>query len=684
MDERVKDVQVWLNKTYGGVSGFERAPENGRTGWSTIYSLREGLQYELGVSPLGEGFGDMTKSALSSVIGSLTPGYTGNIIKLIKGAFWCKGINPVDFNSKFNANLTNAISELQSDAGVEVDGQLSVNLMAALFDMSAFVLIDGKGVSGVREMQRYLNRKYSDELGILPCDGIYQRATNTALIFALQKVIGITGANGNYGPGTIAATPTVKEGASGDIVRIIQYGLYVNGFYEGSFDGEFGSAVADAVIKFRKFMNLPPFTSTTDLTVIKGLLTSNGNTDRDSIALDTSTQVSDKDIANFKRFGFSVMGRYLTGSVGVGSAKRDKNLTADEIKRIEKSGMAVYPLYEDGGYEIEYFSKKQGYKDGIIAAAKASELGFPKGTTIYFAVDVDIQDGDIEGTVEPYMRGVISALKSTDFEPGIYGTRNVCLYGEQVGMKNSFVADMSYGWSGNLGFRMPRNWAFDQFVEYPIGGTPIDQVAASGRDKGTKSFSPRKQETISPEDALKEIIKSLKKNVKIDLNDEEVTIMETPAVKVTLSASDEFSGSGDSPTFTISNGKLDSASITNWLKDKYGLNAGAVGLIVNQAGNFIASSSLSVGDVSITVSETNITDYKVSISCNIYKADNKLVTNELSLTLNYTIRPKITFPKIPELNLSKVTSVEAVGIVIVIAIATLLGLGPEALGGLLV
>ncbi len=116
---------------------------------------------------------------------------------------------------------------MQNDAGVTVSGKLTVNLMAALFDMSAFVLIEGQGKSGVRSMQRYLNGKYSDELGILPCDGIYQRATNTALIFALQKAIGIAGANGNYGSGTIAATPTVSQGANGEVVRIIQYGLYM-------------------------------------------------------------------------------------------------------------------------------------------------------------------------------------------------------------------------------------------------------------------------------------------------------------------------------------------------------------------------------------------------------------------------------------------------------------------------
>ena len=54
MDERVKEVQVWLNKTYKGVNGFEKAPENGRTGWATVYSLREALQHELGISTLGQ------------------------------------------------------------------------------------------------------------------------------------------------------------------------------------------------------------------------------------------------------------------------------------------------------------------------------------------------------------------------------------------------------------------------------------------------------------------------------------------------------------------------------------------------------------------------------------------------------------------------------------------------------
>ncbi|MEK4153469.1 hypothetical protein MHI00_17690, partial [Carnobacterium sp. FSL E2-0243] len=60
------------------------------------------------------------------------------------------------------------------------------------------------------------------------------------------------------------------------------------------------------------------------------------------------------------------------------------------------------------------------------------------------------------------------------------------------------------GFSGNLGFKMPKEWAFDQFIEMTVGRGdmlfPIDQVASSGRDAGVKNFdidSSQKVNTIS-------------------------------------------------------------------------------------------------------------------------------------------------------------------------------------------
>ena len=52
---------------------------------------------------------------------------------------------------------------------------------------------------------------------------------------------------------------------------------------------------------------------------------------------------------------------------------------------------------------------------------------------------------------------------------GIYGSRNVCTRVCNAGYAcSSFVSDMSTGFSGNLGFTIPNNWAFDQFATTTI------------------------------------------------------------------------------------------------------------------------------------------------------------------------------------------------------------------------
>lgn len=48
---------------------------------------------------------------------------------------------------------------------------------------------------------------------------------------------------------------------------------------------------------------------------------------------------------------------------------------------------------------------------------------------------------------------------------------------------------MSSGFSANLGYKMPKNWSFDQFFEYSLGGIDIDKVGVSGYwDNGQSSF----------------------------------------------------------------------------------------------------------------------------------------------------------------------------------------------------
>ena len=640
-DEAVRAVQKWLNKTYGSVAGFEQAPENGQTGWATIYSLRMGLQHEIGISALGEGFGDATKAALTSVVGSLKPGYKGNIAQLIQGAFWCKGINPgSDFNQNFSDATAQAFKTLQQNAGLSADGVVTVNLMAALFDMAAFSLVAG-GSAKVRSMQQYLNGRFSNNIGILPCDGIYQRDTNTALIYALQRAEGMSAevANGVYGQKTIDNCPVLSEGSTNsDAVRVLQYGLLVNGFEDIPTDGHFSSAVGDAVAAFSTMMNLDPITGrVAGNRVIKGLLTSNGDTTRDSIACDTSKQLTSADVAMLRKYGFSIVGRYLTGSVG--NDFIPKNLTTAEIKAITDGGMSVFPIYQDGGAELAYFTETQGVLDAMTAASTARLLGFPNGTIIYFACDVDIQEGNIDGTILAYMRGVNSGIAKSGYRAGIYGTRNVCAHVLKAGYAvRCFVSDMSTGYSGNLGYAMPMNWSFDQFVEYSIGSIPIDQVATdvAVSDPGTKIFTPG----VLPDSAKAVVVNDLMNGLVNDLvnfsaGKEYPFPVAIPDVYVTWSV-DFNVGSGP---IGIKDGVIDNVAVTKKFESSLGgiKDATSYQAVIDKSNVMKIGAKVTEGSIDYSIKTDQYGTVELDITVNVIKAK-KISNVDVNIAINWKIK----------------------------------------------
>ncbi|EOL43041.1 hypothetical protein RV11_GL003143 [Enterococcus phoeniculicola] len=492
-DELVLRTQKWLNKTYLKVSGYEKVPEDGHTGWATIYGLIEGLQHELGISPVVPNFGAGTKAAYETQItGKWGSDLSHNVVYLIQGAFWCKGIDPGGFDGIYSKILDSAVKKLKTYGGfTNPDGILSALWAKALFDMSAFTLLS-TGNARVQAMQRWLNANYYDYTGIMPCDGIYQRGTNEALIYSLQAEEGLSPeeATGTYGNLTTQLTPTLVEGENGQFVSILKFGLLVNGFYEiDDFGPLFSNYVGNKVKEFREFMILAPYNEIADVTVIKGLLSSAGHTERPADGADTSTQLTYTQIQTLLSNGLKFIGRYLTGTVGTGSEERDKFLTKNECEMLFDAGINIFPIYQDGGSYIEYFNRIYGYQDGENAGKAAIKLGIPRNVTIYFAVDLDILGDDIEGTVIEYFTGISQSLLEYGYTIGIYGTRNVCSKIINAGLaKYAFVADMSTGFSGNLGFPMPRQWTFDQFIEFAIGsgeGTVgIDNVAVSYKDQG--------------------------------------------------------------------------------------------------------------------------------------------------------------------------------------------------------
>ncbi|UNT97386.1 glycoside hydrolase domain-containing protein [Allobaculum mucilyticum] len=295
---------------------------------------------------------------------------------------------------------------------------------------------------------------------------------------------------------------------------IAQAALYFNGYNPGNFTGTFDTVMQTAVSNFQNFYALTGIGLVTpgeiNLATMKSLLTSKGDENRKSYGCDTATVLSPSQATALKNLGYTHVGRYLTGTVGLNYVP--KFLTFDEIQSIESAGLKVIPIYQDGGYYFDYFiGNLQGVSDAKTAIYAAKTIGLPAGSTIYFAVDYDFTEPQVKNLIVNYFEKIhsvfISSENDKNYKAGIYASRRACtLVFERQLVECSYVSDMSTGYSGNLGYPIPSNWAFDQFAEIDLTtASPtfdIDKVAVSGRDNGIEKFDTVPKLSVSSQENL--------------------------------------------------------------------------------------------------------------------------------------------------------------------------------------
>ncbi|MBC2104271.1 glycoside hydrolase domain-containing protein [Listeria booriae] len=675
MDEMVRQVQSWLNKTYDkyvAKGDFQTIPENGKTGWTTVYALTRALQIELGISPTADNFGPTTEKLFKPLTIGASDAKPTNINYILQGAFYCKGYSPGGFTGVFGGQTQIAVKMFQKDAGLATqDGVVSTIIMKSLLDMSAFQTVSG-GTYGVRTVQQNLNRDYSAWIGkLVPCDGLYGRDTNTSLIYALQKEEGMarTTANGNFGPGTTTSlTNLIPTFASNKaLVLLLQYSLACNGLPINQFSGVYDAETTNLVKRYQEFMKMSITTGAITMGTFKALLSSAGDTNRSATACDTSYVLNTDQIDTLWNAGYRYVGRYLTGNVIRGGVRVPKAMNPAEIAAILKKGLKIFPIYQDGGYEIPYFEVPfQGISDGYKAIDAAYNLGFPAGTTIYFAVDLDAYDYQITDLIIPYFQNLRAAFKQNQalrsYQIGVYGARNVCSRLKSAGLvDNVFVADMSTGFSGNLGFPMPDDWAFDQYFEMSIGTgngkLDIDKVTYSGVDKGVSAVTPppasdtpnsaaiNRARLLKIRDVLygnSSLAALVDDKVTFDLELEKTNVrVISPNLSVMFKASAKLTNPGDGDTtITVKDGKVNAAfesELAGWIGTLSTEDANNTKKIIADLaakivlGNIIVKWAPVANKLTITltanVPEIEVTDkYKTSASMSvtfIFDNDNK-------------------------------------------------------------
>jgi peptidoglycan hydrolase-like protein with peptidoglycan-binding domain len=252
--------------------------------------------------------------------------------------------------------------------------------------------------------------------------------------------------------------------------------------------------LAQEVRAFQSFVGLP-VTGEGDFSTWASLLVSHGDQDRRGAACDGVTKITPARAETLRSQGITYVGRYLTNPSR--TSLPEKAIQPGELSTIKDQGLRCFPIYQTFGRDATDFSYALGRAAGYAATNAAEDHGFRHGTLIYFAVDFDILDHEVTSSILPHFKGVEDSMARVGdpYRIGIYGPRNVCTRVAQAGHSvSSFVSDMSYGFSGNYGYPLPADWAFDQFVTRTIGSgdgrIEIDNVVASGRDTGQNSFDP--------------------------------------------------------------------------------------------------------------------------------------------------------------------------------------------------
>ncbi|WP_432023597.1 glycoside hydrolase domain-containing protein [Streptomyces parvus] len=511
MDEKVLDAQKWVNSTYGGVTGYARCPEDGRIGWSTMESLVMGLQHELGISPLVASFGPTTMSRLQA-LGDIGFGWNknANIVRILQHGLFCKGYWGANGYGEYGAVTVEAVKKLRVDMGLPEGGTgtqggiTTAKIYKCILNMDAYIRVPG-GTDDVRSIQRWLNGRYwtKDAYSIGPCDGIYSRDVQKALMIAIQYELGIAAPNGNFGPSTQAGlkNQNLGQGSSGLWVDLFSAACVFNSpIPTGTSDtgipttwrSSYDAKLAEWVREFQRFCKLE-VNGRSDYQTWAQLLVSMGDPDRDVTGSDTRFEITASRAKWLRDNKIEIVGRYINDPPG---STLDKEIKPGELNIIFSNGLRVFPIYQDNARKFADFTYTQGYQHALNAHKLAAEYGFNRGTVIYFAVDYDATRGEIDAAIVPYFHGVAAGLRyhGKRFVHGVYGSRNVCtVVSRQTGARYSFVSGMSWGFSGNLGVPIPANWSYNQIKEIKVtNGSDtfdLDRTVVSGVDRGQNSVN---------------------------------------------------------------------------------------------------------------------------------------------------------------------------------------------------
>ena len=160
--------------------------------------------------------------------------------------------------------------------------------------------------------------------------------------------------------------------------------------------------------------------------------------------------------------------------------QREKRLIRSEAEAILNAGMSIAVVHQAAGDQAAAFSHDSGIADATYARNYGAKvIGQPDGSAIYFAVDFDADQPEVNNRIVPYFQAVRSVLQSSDLLPkykvGVYGdgvTLKTLLDG---GLVEFTWISQSLGFPGTRQFKSSNRWTlFQQYPPMKIDGLDHD------------------------------------------------------------------------------------------------------------------------------------------------------------------------------------------------------------------
>jgi hypothetical protein len=179
--------------------------------------------------------------------------------------------------------------------------------------------------------------------------------------------------------------------------------------------------------------------------------------------LDTTVELTRYAQALHEVHGFDFALRYYSHNAA-------KNLSLGEARALSAAGLQIGVVWETSGTHPGFFTLAQGVADGSAAHRMAFDaIGQPSGSAIYFAVDYDASQADLDGPVSNYFTGVHAGLFAAGggqqlYQVGVYGSGLCCATLRERGAAAFSWLSQSTGFAGSESYARTLQYELIQYL----------------------------------------------------------------------------------------------------------------------------------------------------------------------------------------------------------------------------